>query len=71
MNDDGLLYGTIYSQYRGDDLRYVRASKIYLQPDPHQKPPPVTEPYQPFDHEYEEKKEEEEEDEEEDKSDGW
>ena len=53
-----------------NDLNYVRASKIYLQPDPHQKPPPVTEPYQPFDHEYEEK-EEEEEDEEEDKSDGW
>ena len=56
-----------------NDLQYRRASDVYLQFDPHQKPPPVTEPYQPFDHEYEEKeeKEEEEEDEEEDKSDGW
>ena len=58
-----------------NDLHYVRASDIYLQfyvwrkNDPHQKPPPVTEPYHPFDHEYEER--EEDEDEEEDEKDGW
>ena len=71
MNDDGLLYGTIYSQYRGDDLRYVRASKIYLQPDPHQKPPPVTEPYYPYEYEEDEEFEDEKEDKNEDESDGW
>ena len=32
-----------------NDLQYRRASDVYLQFDPHQKPPPVTEPYQPFD----------------------
>ena len=53
-----------------NDLRYVRASKIYLQPDPHQKPPPVTEPYRPFDDEYEEKDEDEDE-KDKDESDGW
>ena len=50
-----------YSEICGHD--------IVVYDDPHQKPPPVTEPYQPFDHEYEEK--DEEEDEEEDEKDGW
>ena len=56
-----------------NDLQYRRASEIYWQIksthiDPHQKPPPVTEPYQPFDHEYEERDEDEKD---EDESDGW
>ena len=62
-----------------NDLCYVRASKIYLQPDPHQKPPPVTEPYQPFDHVPLDKREhqtddewhEDNDDEDYDESDGW
>ena len=53
-----------------NDLQYRRASDVYLQFDPHQKPPPVTEPYQPFDHEYEERNEDEDE-KDEDESDGW